>query len=28
MAMPGDPTGGFDVVSFTTKGELEVYEKR
>jgi hypothetical protein len=28
MAMPGEPTGGFDVVSFTTKGEIELYERR
>jgi hypothetical protein len=28
MAMPGEPIGGFDVMSFTAQGKLEVYERR
>ena len=28
MAYPGEPIGGFDVVSFDAQGRLDVYERR
>ena len=28
MAMPGQPEGGYEVISFTAQGELRVYERR
>jgi hypothetical protein len=28
MAPPGSPEGGYDVVSFTKNGKIELYERR